>query len=142
MKNMSKARDPWSWSVSLTMKFRILDFRDGLLIPLKSTNRTDRIRYIEISVGRTYMDDDTGEDKTDSGTHLIVFPYETKCGGSKFTSDPFIINYYRQFFMRLDEEVIDAKDGFLLCMQACMYGMEKKTEIIAPLCDALQWKSI
>ena len=58
------------------------------------------------------MDDDTGKDETDSGTHLIVFPYETKCGGSSFTSDPLIINYYRQFFMRLDEKVIDAKDGF------------------------------
>ena len=56
------------------------------------------------------MDDDTGKDETDSGTHLIVFPYETKCGGSSFTSDPFIINYYRQFFMRLDEK--DAEDGF------------------------------
>ena len=42
--------------------------------PFKSTNRTDRIRYIEVSVGRTYMDDNTGEDETDSGTHLIVFP--------------------------------------------------------------------
>ena len=64
------------------------------------------------------MDDNTGEDKTDSGTHLIVFPYETKCGGSSFTSDPLIINYYRQFFMRLDEKVLDAKDGFLLSMHS------------------------
>ena len=92
--------------------------KDGLSIPLKSTNRTARIRYIEVSVGRTYMDDNTGEDKTDSGTHLIVFPYETKCGGSSFTSDPLIINYYRQFFMRLDEKVLDAKDGFLLSMHS------------------------
>ena len=90
--------------------------KDGLLIPSKSVNRQDRIRYIEISVGRTYVDDDTGKIETDSGTHLIVFPYETQCGGSRFTSDPLIINYYRQFFMRLDEKVIDAKDGFLFCM--------------------------
>ena len=75
MKNMSKAMDPWPLSGLLK------SVKDGLSIPVKSTNRTDRIRYIEISVGRTYMDDDTGEDETDSGTHLIVFPYETKCGG-------------------------------------------------------------
>ena len=96
--------------------------KDGLLIPSKSVNRQDRIRYIEISVGRTYVDDDTGKIETDSGTHLIVFPYETQCGGSRFTSDPLIINYYRQFFMRLDEKVIDAKDGFLLCMHAMKKG--------------------
>ena len=92
------------------------DVKDSLLIPSKSVNRQDRIRYIEISVGRTYTDDDTGKFATDSGTHLIVFPYETQCGGCRFTSDPLIINYYRQFFMRLDEKVIDAKDDFLLCI--------------------------
>ena len=64
------------------------------------------------------MDDATGKDEMESGTHLIVFPYEAKCGGSSFTTNPLIINYYRQFFMRLDEKVIDAKDGFLLCMHA------------------------
>ena len=102
--------------------------KDGLLIPSKSVNRQDRIRYIEISVGRTYTDDDTGKFAADSGTHLIVFPYETQCGGSRFTSDPLIINYYRQFFMRLDEKVIDAKDGFLLCTN------ENETDINAALC--------
>ena len=104
--------------------------KDGLLIPSKSVNRQDRIRYIEISVGRTYTDDDTGKFAADSGTHLIVFPYETQCGGSRFTSDPLIINYYRQFFMRLDEKVIDAKDGLLLCMN------ENGADINAALCIA------
>ena len=88
------------------------------MIPLKRYDRTDRIRYIEISVGRTFVDEDTGEDETDSGTHLIVFPYEEKpyesCAKTSFTSDPAIINYYRQFFIRLNERVIDSKDGFLV----------------------------
>ena len=77
------------------------------------------------------MNDDTGKIETDSGTHLIVFPYENQCGGSRFTSDPLIINYYRQFFMRLDEKVIDAKDGFLLCN---MYKNETDTCIKAAFC--------
>ena len=79
---------------------------------MNSFNSTERIRYIEISVGRTFVDD-TGEDATDSGTHLVVFPYENTCDKSSFTSDPAVINYYRQFFMRLDEKVVNVKDGFL-----------------------------
>ena len=63
-------------------------------------------------MGRIFVDDDTGEDKTDSGTHLIVFPYDTECDKTSFTSNPAIINYYRQFFMRLDEKIIDTKDSF------------------------------
>ena len=62
------------------------------------------------------MDEDTGKNETDSGTHLIVFPYEESpyesCDKTSFTSDPAIINYYRQFFMRLDEKIVDSKDGF------------------------------
>ena len=78
---------------------------------MESLDRTERIRYIEISVGRTFVDD-TGKDSTDSGTHLLVFPYENTCDESSFTSDPAVINYYRQFFMRLDEKVISVKDCF------------------------------
>ena len=116
MNNISKARDHWTITEFLTIRFQIPDLKGVLPIPFKSVNRIDRIRYVEISVGRAYVNDDTGKTETDSGTHLIVFPYETQCGGSRFTSDPLIINYYRQFFMRLDEKVIDAKDGFLLCI--------------------------
>ena len=75
------------------------------VIPLNSENITDRLRYIEISVGRSFEDDVTGEIQTESGTHLIVFPSETKCGDNSYSSDPAIINYYRQFFMRLDGEL-------------------------------------
>ena len=83
-----------------------------LLIPLNSGNITDNLHYIEISVGRSFEDDETGEIQTESGTHLIVFSYETKCGDSSYSSDPAIINYYRQFFMRLDGEIKDIKFGF------------------------------
>ena len=83
-----------------------------LLIPLNSGNITDNLRYIEISVGRQFEDDVTGEIQTESGTHLIVFSYETKCVESSYSSDPAIINYYRQFFMRLDGESKDIKFGF------------------------------
>ena len=72
---------------------------------LNSENITDRLRYIEISVGRSFEDDVTGEIQTESGTHLIVFPYETKCGDNSYSSDPAIINYYRQFFMQFDGEL-------------------------------------
>ena len=82
------------------------------LIPLNSENITDHLRYIEISVGRSFEDDVTGEIETESGTHLIVFPYETKCGDNSFSSNPAIINYYRQFFMRLDDRIIGIKFGF------------------------------
>ena len=81
------------------------------MIPLNSGNITDSLRYIEISVGRSFDDDVTGDIQTDSGTHLIVFPHETKCGDHSYSSDPAIINYYRQFFMRLDDEIKD-KFGF------------------------------
>ena len=83
-----------------------------LLIPFTSGNITENLHYIEISVGRQFEDDVTGEIRTDSGTHLIVFPYEKKCGDSSYSSDPAIINYYRQFFMRLDGESKDIKFGF------------------------------
>ena len=99
---------------------------------VESVNRTNRIRYIEISVGRSYVDDDTGEIETDSGTHLVVFPYETKCGGSRFTSDPAIINYYRQFFMQLDEKVIDAKDGFSVLHPRNRKGDRYNSSILSP----------
>ena len=95
-----------------------LDGTQGLLlvkrplIPVNSENITDRLRYIEISVGRSFEDDVTGEIQTDSGTHLIVFPYETECGDNSFSSDPAIINYYRQFFMRFEGEIRGMKFGF------------------------------
>ena len=79
---------------------------------MNSENITDRLRYIEISVGRSFEDDVTGEIQTDSGTHLIVFPYETECGDNSFSSDPAIINYYRQFFMRFEGEIRGMKFGF------------------------------
>ena len=73
---------------------------------------TDDLRFIEISVGRSYEDDVTGEIQTDRGTHLIVFPFGTVCGDSSHSSDPAIINYYRQFFMRHNGEIKDIKFGF------------------------------
>ena len=79
---------------------------------MKSLNNTDPIRFIDISIGITY--EDNGDNKTETGTHLIVFPYESNCDGNDFTSDPAIINYYRQFFLHLDEKLIDAKEGFFL----------------------------
>ena len=82
------------------------------LIPLNSENITDDLRYIEISVGRSFEDHVTGEIQTESGTHLIVFPYETKCGDNNFSSNPAIINYYRQFFMHLDDRDLGIKFGF------------------------------
>ena len=83
---------------------------------MKSVTRTERIRYIEISVGRTFVDDN-GEDATDSGTHLLVFPYENTCDDLSFAFNPAIINYYRQFFMRLDEKVINVKEGFHIVLE-------------------------
>ena len=86
--------------------------RLNFLIPMKSLNNTDPIRFIDISIGTTY--EDNGDNKTETGIHLIVFPYERNCDGNDFTSDPAIINYYRQFFLHLDEKLIDAKEGFFL----------------------------
>ena len=79
---------------------------------MESLNNTDPIRFIDISVGKTY--EDNGFKRTETGIHLIVFPYESNCDGNDFTSDPAIINYYRQFFLHLDEKLIDAKEGFFL----------------------------
>ena len=51
-----------------------------LLIPLNSRNITDNLHYIEISVGRSFEDDETGEIQTESGTHLIVSESEIQTG--------------------------------------------------------------
>ena len=75
---------------------------------MKSLNNTDPIRFIDISIGTTY--EDNGDNKTETGTHLIVFPYERNCDGNDFTSDPAIINYYRQFFLHLDEKLVNTKE--------------------------------
>ena len=79
---------------------------------MKSLNNTDPIRFIDISVGRIY--EDNSDNITETGIHLIVFPYESKCDDNDFTSDPAIINYYRQFFLHLDEKLIDTKERFFL----------------------------
>ena len=100
---------------TINFNFFLLVFdkiRVDFLIPMESLNNTDPIRFIDISVGRTY--EDNGYKRTETGIHLIVFPYENNCDGNDFTSDPAIINYYRQFFLHLDEKLIDAKEGFFL----------------------------
>ena len=84
--------------------------RIDFLIPMESLNNTDPIRFIDISVGRSY--EDNGYKRTESGIHLIVFPYESNCDGNDLTSDPAIINYYRQFFLHLDEKLRDTKERF------------------------------
>ena len=78
------------------------------LIPKNSFNQTDPIRFIDISIGRTF--ENNGNNKAETGTHLLVFPYETNCDDNDFTSDPAIINYYRQFLLHFDERLIDAKE--------------------------------
>ena len=78
------------------------------MIPKNSFNQTDPIRFIDISIGRTF--ENNGNNKTETGTHLLVFPYETNCDENDFTSDPAIINYYRQFLLHFDERLIDAKE--------------------------------
>ena len=82
--------------------FRIDDYI-GFHIDLAAyKNNTDyggQLRYIEISVGR--IDD---KNQAESGMHLLVFPYQQTCSKDYMfdTSDPTIINYYRQLFIRLD----------------------------------------
>ena len=94
------------------------------LIPKNSFNQTDPIRFIDISIGRTF--ENNGNNKTETGTHLLVFPYETNCDDNDFTSDPAIINYYRQFLLHFDERLIDAKER-VSCIGA------KKLDLFEPL---------
>ena len=110
--NKSRNENPYNLPNSVLVRTFGTVWPSTLLIPFNSGNITDNLHYIEISVGRSFEDDETGEIQTESGTHLIVFSYETKCGDSSYSSDPAIINYYRQFFMRLDGESRDIKFGF------------------------------
>ena len=78
------------------------------MTPIKRLNLTDPVRFIDISIGRKY--NDNGNNKIETGIHLIVFPYKSDCDLNDFTSDSAIINYYRQFFLHLDENLINAKE--------------------------------
>ena len=62
-------------------------------------NYGDQLRYIEISVGWIDV-----KNQAESGMHLLVFPFQQSCSKDYMfdTSDPAIINYYRQLFIRLD----------------------------------------
>ena len=73
--------------MNLTAYKQFIDYND---VPLP---------YIEISVGRM-----SNKNLAESGMHLLVFPYQKTCSKDYMfdSSDPAIINFYRQLLIRFD----------------------------------------